>query len=579
MESSWQLDPARTPEVICRWFNRVSALLPAIILLAVLPSLALQAGLTTQAQQLFSAEKWNELVQLLSPLPNRSPELDYEYGIALANLQRWEEAQATLERGSRNAPRDKRFPTELAGVAFRQKKYAESTRLLHRALHLDGSDQYANDFLATVYFLQGNLEAAVKYWNRAGKPQIHDVRTEPVPHLRPALMDHALAFSPRSVLNLEQLRESEARLKNLEVFSDSRVALLAADNVSFDAVLRAQELNGFGSSRIESFVRVLRGLPFQEVDPEYDNIVGRAMNVSAVVRWDSDKRRFTANISSPLAGDPRWRYTLHAGVRNENWDLRKGFTGPAPVLASLNLRREEIAAEIARLIAWRARWSLKTELSHRDYRNISPALARTSGLATQGFQLKETAAFSYQLLRSPERRLVVRTGVSMQAARLWSSPADSWARLQALLQARWYPQSRGDDYQLIWSLRAGKTFGEIPFDELFMLGLERDSDLWMRGHIGTRDGRKGSAPLGRNYFLSNWEQDKKLYSNGLLTLKLGPFLDTGKITDSDVLLGSEKWLWDTGLQAKLRVLGIGVVFSYGKDLRTGNNAFYTTVTR
>ena len=29
-----------------------------------------------------------------------------------------------------------------------------------------------------------------------------------------------------------------------------------------------------------------------------------------------------------------------------------------------------------------------------------------------------------------------------------------------------------------------------------MLGLERDNDLPMRAHIGTRDGRKGSAPGG-----------------------------------------------------------------------------------
>ncbi len=122
--------------------------------------------------------------------------------------------------------------------------------------------------------------------------------------------------------------------------------------------------------------------------------------------------------------------------------------------------------------------------------------------------------------------------------------------------------------------RAGKTFGTVPFDELFMLGLERDNDLWMRGHIGSRDGYKGSAPLGHDYFLSNWETDKNVYANGLVRLQLGPFLDTGKITDPFAGLGSREWLWDIGLQAKLRIFGTGVVFSYGKDLRSGNNAFY-----
>ena len=110
-----------------------------------------------------------------------------------------------------------------------------------------------------------------------------------------------------------------------------------------------------------------------------------------------------------------------------------------------------------------------------------------------------------------------------------------------------------------------------------MMGLERDNDLWMRGHIGTRRGRKGSAPLGRNYFLSNWEVDKNVYGNGIFTVKIGPFLDSGKITDASPALGSRQWLWDVGAQAKVRVFGIGVAFSYGKDLRSGNNAFYVSM--
>src|SRR4029079_1316240 len=135
------------------------------------------------------------------------------------------------------------------------------------------------------------------------------------------------------------------------------------------------------------------------------------------------------------------------------------------------------------------------------------------------------------------------------------------------LRFHWFPQYQGDDYEIQHRVKAGKTWGDLPFDELFVLGLERDNDLEMRGHIGTRDGRKGSAPLGRDYFLSNWEIDKNVYGNGLMRLKLGPFLDSGKITDPSSGLGSQTWLWDLGAQAKVQALGVGIVFSYGKDLR------------
>jgi hypothetical protein len=126
-------------------------------------------------------------------------------------------------------------------------------------------------------------------------------------------------------------------------------------------------------------------------------------------------------------------------------------------------------------------------------------------------------------------------------------------------------------------LRGGKTFGQIPFDELYMLGLERDSDLMMHAHLGTRHGQKGSAPLGRDYFVSNWETDRHVYSNGFLAVKLGPLLDTGRINDPSAGLGSKKWLFDAGAQAKMRVLGVGISAVYGKDLRSGNNAFYVDV--
>ena len=125
-------------------------------------------------------------------------------------------------------------------------------------------------------------------------------------------------------------------------------------------------------------------------------------------------------------------------------------------------------------------------------------------------------------------------------------------------------------------VRAGWTFGQSPFDELFILGVERDNDLWLRAHVGTRDGRKGNAPMGRSYFLSNWEFDKNVYRNSFISLRLGSLLDIGKITDSSVGLGSRKWLWDLGAEAKVRVLGQSVAFSYGKDLRSGNNAFYVS---
>jgi hypothetical protein len=110
--------------------------------------------------------------------------------------------------------------------------------------------------------------------------------------------------------------------------------------------------------------------------------------------------------------------------------------------------------------------------------------------------------------------------------------------------------------------------------------LERDNDLWLRGHIGTRNGKKGNAPLGPAYFLINWDFDQTIHEGSFLKLKWGPFLDVGRVCDASGNFDSKKWLWDPGVQFKVRVLAsLTAVFSYGKDLRTGRNAFYATVSR
>jgi len=428
-----------------------------------------------------------------------------------------------------------------------------------------------------VYFLQGNLEAALKYWNHVAKPQIAEVRPQPAPRVDAALLDRALVFAPASTLRVADWLTTEVRIRELEIFPRYQFDLQARDDGKFDVVFRNRERDGWGQSKLEKLFLLFRGLPFFYITPEVYNLRHQAINFVSMYRWDAEKRRVYAELSGPFKANPKFRYRMFADLRSDNWNIRNSFQGPAPLLGSLNLRREAVSANFASLESGRWQWSAGVEASHRDFRSIVPGVALTPSLLAKGYQLKQLAKLDASLWRVPERRLTLEGGLSSQAGRIWSQPSHAFEKLQSSARLHWFPQAQGEDYEMQHQIRTGKTFGDVPFDELFMLGLERDNDLWMRGHIGTRDGRKGSAPLGRNYFLSNWEADKNVYRNGIFTVKLGPFLDTGRMTDPSPGLGSDKWLWDTGAQAKVRVFGIGMVFSYGKDLRSGNNAFYVSM--
>src|SRR5881409_2409796 len=95
-----------------------------------------------------------------------------------------------------------------------------------RPLKLDPQDSYGQEFLASVYFLDGNLEAALQHWNRVGKPAIEEIKMVPAPQLRPDLLERAFAFAPAALLKLEELRSTEARLDLLEIYPRYRFELL-----------------------------------------------------------------------------------------------------------------------------------------------------------------------------------------------------------------------------------------------------------------------------------------------------------------------------------------------------------------
>jgi tetratricopeptide (TPR) repeat protein len=533
--------------------------------------------------QLFHQQNWAEVAHLSAQLHCRSADLNFDYGLALAHLRQLAPARAALLAGLRQSrspgerSSEARFEIELAGVAFEQKDYPQAASWLRRVLHLHPDDPYTNNFAATVYFLMDNVNAALKYWNRVHKPYIAALDFDPQLHVRRLLLDRAFAFSPAAVLRQRDFATTQARLNGLGIFPTDRIDLNARPDGSFDAAFHADERSGFGASRTQAFISIFAGAVYETIYPSYYNIHRSAMNVESLLRWDSQKYRARITLSAPLRNLPQHRWTLTTDDRAENWTIRRSSTGTSPPLGTLKLEREAVSGSVTSYRSGTLTWSLGAELSHRVDRNIHYGSALTPTLAASGFQLKQTASIQDKLLDLPERRFSLTTEASSSFGRLWSSPPHVFEKLQASALAHWFPQAEGDRYEVRQQLRAGRTFGSAPFDELFMLGVERDNPLWLRGHIGTRDRQKGSSPLGYNFLLSNSDFLRRIYTNGLFTLHAGPLLDIGKMDAPTTGLSTRQWMFDTGVEARLTVLGTSIVLAYGRDLRSGANAFYGTL--
>ena len=577
MAAEAQLDAAGSPPK-----GRVIFLLIAILMLGS-PAFAQdhpsdQARLTA-AQNAFDAGHWNEAIGLAKGPADQSPEFDFLEGLALARLEKWPEAKLAFDAGLRKAPNDPRFLVELAGIAYKQKDFRTAKDQLHAALRLNPQDAYAREFLATVYFLEGNLEAALKYWNPEDKPRLRHVEFAPPLRLKESLRNRAIAFNAPQILSQGALLTTQARLDNLGVFSSRRIELAPADSGDYDVTLHLAERNGWGDSKVEGIVSLLSGLPYATVYPEFYNLGHDAVNLTSLARWDSEKRRVFLTLSTPLYGDPGLRLQVYADARNENWNLSQTFFGAGTPLTGLNMRRAAFGLEVHSIVNGRWNWSAGADIANRNFRNVSAVASPAERtFFTGSASLAGRLRFERTLARVAERRFTLDSSAEARAGREFADGLGPFATLRGSLRAHWFPRSQGDDYEMQGQIRAGGTAGKATLDELFQLGIERDNDLWLRGHAGTFDGRKGAAPLGRRFFLANWELDKNIYENGFFTVKLGPFLDSGAVADSSGLVGSRSWLWDSGAQCKVRVLGgLTIILSYGRDLRGGHDAFYGTV--
>jgi hypothetical protein len=338
------------------------------------------------------------------------------------------------------------------------------------------------------------------------------------------MLDHAFTFSRGGTLSRSEYLATRRRLDATALFSDYKFDLTPVDDTRFDLTLRALERSG------PHYISWLRGLPYQTVQPQIVNVGQRTVNAGALLRWDRYKRRATLTIDGPFARTDALRFSASVDYRNEDWLFRG---------TPLAVRRTD------------AGLSIKTPVGAR----ATVATGATIGDSRIGY----LGSLQYDLLRWPEHRFVISGSARTTIAR---DHAERFAKIEESVRLNWLPQARGADFETSIQLRAGRATANTPVDQLFILGLDRDTDLQLRAHSALSDGRKGAGPIGTRYALLNAQVSKTIHDFGIARLSAGPFIDTARMSSVSVDAGA---FLDLSVGSSLKVS-----FSVGRDLRTGH---------
>ncbi len=258
----------------------------------------------------------------------------------------------------------------MAGIAYREKHIPSAKRFLHRALSLDPADDYGNDFLGTLYSLDGNLAAALFYWNRAGKPVLQTVNFDPPPPLRPVLRERTFALSGGQRFTPERLRFAESNVERLKVLADVQYELIPRkQDDRYDLLIRtvpiAQPLAGWLGQVLPS----LRQLPYQGLAFDGYNLHGAAVNLNALGRWDPDKRRVFVQLTGPWRENPRTEYRFFADLRDERWNLRTNVFSLPGGINGLLLRKAQAGGDFAIGLSPKLQWTVGGLVAYRNYRS------------------------------------------------------------------------------------------------------------------------------------------------------------------------------------------------------------------
>lgn len=485
--------------------------------------------------------------------------------VALAREQRFAEAKKILERGRDEFPRDKRFRVELAGLAYRQHNLAIAKRELHKALQLDRKDAYANDFLGTLYFEDDNLPAALVYWNRIGKPVLNGIAFVPPAPIRPLLRERALPLSAGQVFSDEMLRQTDANLTRLDVFSTVTYRLTPVSGDRFQLTVEDMPATSALPTWWGPSLPWLRELPYQGIAPEFLNLGGKADNVRTLLRWDPNKRRATVSYSSPWRQYPRFEEQFFVDVRDEIWDI-------PPNAGRFRLLREEASGKVAMGLSAKLQWTVGGTVTERTYSGAPP-----NPLFRNGVTATVDDRFDYLLWKNPERRVEAHAFALLDAGRFFASASSRIVTIRGGVEISWRPGERARTWNVKEHAETGNTFGTVPVDQQFALSMERDNDpdLWLRGYAGTLNGRKGLGPIGLSYAISQTDLRRRLFDLPLLNVEAGPFFDSGSMRDA---IGPRGLLADTGMEADVRTFGgMQVRFVYGHPLGAGGGVFYTAV--
>jgi hypothetical protein len=541
--------------------------LVAFVFLIALPAWP-QTDVLSQARAAMAAGDYARAANLLSGLIASQPSADaYVYlGISYANIREWQRAEDTLRAGALRYPQDPRFPNELAGVYLAANDIDRARQSLKQALEIDPMNKYASDLLATVDMSMGNVEGALKGWNKDNRPLIEDVLHNGHIEFENWTIAKASTFHSGEILTWGKWRTTEVRLRETNIYSNAGLEIEPTpDPDRYTAVIRTSAKT---NSTEQLIIPAMEAVFFQSPTLRFWNLGNSATSLRLNYRFATNRHRAEVGIFAPLPLPGILFFEATGAYRSERWDISR----PAIDTGTdhrFRFQSTGVRAKVKHIPNYRFELGAGFEYRNRTASGSQPGLALDSR-NTGKVLFDASVLFSDRRFRSRIH------GEGFIARRNFLSDIDysggtvEWNNRYAL-------DADGRN-SIEVTAKTGTSRGELPIDDYFVLGVRERTDNLLRGHdTVSREGHYGRSPMATSFTLVNATYDRQIrrlpFFNVLnfpyVDLKWLVFVDGARTFDRAHVFEEGKILVDVGGGFKLETPTRTFNLIYGRSLRDG----------
>jgi len=492
-------------------------------------------------------------------------------GSAYRQGRDWQKAEDILEQGTERYPADSRLSTALANAYLGAGDIDGARSSLQRALRIDPTNVAAADLIAAIEMSEGEVQTALRYWNRSGHPIVKDVLHNTSSTFGHWTVRDGSAFQPGKMITYAQWRATQLRLLETGIYSNVGIAIepdpgSSAYNPVILTTKRMNDLTNLGFG-------IIKGAPWQTSYLDWWDVAHSGISLNSSYRWDYNRKRGELSMHAPLPVPGILFLTATGLWRSERWDVTPVLQTDAGANNRFLYKSTGVRGELKYIPHFRFDFGGGFEYTNRAANGALPQLYLDSS---------NSGKVTYQAnLRLADSRYQNRIHAEGYVARTKFAGDLNYDAVTVELNNR-FLISKESNTVFSWTIRGGTSGGQLPVEEYFVLGLDMHAGNLMRAHPASDHGHYGNAPMGTSFALSNMDLERRIailpLFNSLnlpfLDVKGQIFLDTGQTADRANIFKEGKLFFDTGAGLKFETPTHSLNLIYGKSLRDGRNVFY-----